>query len=144
MDPWGPWGPLGQGSLRSPKQIKRKYVFYNILENTFLLFYRASNPIIVKGWLNFGALVGYPLCVIVLLHVLMQFIIRKHVLLFDGNFPEIGIFIFVYFKFHLMSFIFPLMAFMFPQFSSCFLQFSLVSFTCLFKIQNLSIFGKLQ
>ena len=51
--------------------------FYNILENNFLLFCRASNPIIVKGWLNFGALVGYPLSWIVLLHFLMRFLLKS-------------------------------------------------------------------
>ena len=67
---WGPWvpggipavkDPFGQGSLRSPKQIKIKYVFfYNILENNLLLFCRAINQIIVKGWLNFGVLWATP------------------------------------------------------------------------------------
>ena len=117
------------------------YIYIYILENNLLLFWRANHPIIVKVWLKFGALVGYPLCAIVVLHFLMQFFIRKHVLFVDGNFPEIGNFIFVYFKFHRVSFIFPLMAFMFPQTqtSSYFLFPSFI----LFKIHNINAFGKL-
>ena len=120
---------------------QRSYIYIYILENNLLLFWRANHPIIVKVWLKFGALVGYPLCAIVVLHFLMQFFIRKHVLFVDGNFPEIGNFIFVYFKFHRVSFIFPLMAFMFPQTqtSSYFLFPSFI----LFKIHNINAFGKL-
>ena len=113
------------------------------MENNFLLFCRTNNPIIVKGWLNFGALVGYPLCAIVWLHFLIQILIRKPVLFWWHFFQKLKNIIFVHSKFHLMFFIFPLVAFMFPQFSSYFLQFYLSSFIFLFKIQKLSVFGKL-
>ena len=91
LGPWGPWGPFGQGSLRSPKQIKRKNVFHNIFENNFLLLCRAINPIIVKGWLNFGALVGYPLCGIVFCTFLIQILIRKLMFFLMATFQKYDI-----------------------------------------------------
>ena len=136
-------GPSGQGSLRNPSKLRENIVFvFNIFKNMFLLFCRANNPIIVKGWLNFGALVGYPLCAIVWLHFLIQFLIRKPIL-FWWHFFQIENIMFVHSKFHLMFFIFPLVAFMSPQISSYFLQFYLSSFFFLFKIPKLCIFWKL-
>ena len=128
MGPGRSLGPSGQGSLRNPSKFRKKYCFFDILENNFLLFCRTNNPIIVKGWLNFGALVGYPLCAIVWLHFLIQILIRKPILFLMTFFPEIENLMFVHSKFHLMFFIFPLVAFMFPQISSYFLQFYLSSF----------------
>ena len=135
-------GPSGQGSLRNPSKLRENIVFY-ILENHFLLFCRANHPIIVKGWLNFGALVGYPLCAIVWLHFLIQILIRKPVLFWWHFFQKLKHLMFVHSKFHLMFFIFPLVAFMFPQISSYFLQFYLSSFIFLFKIKKLSVFWKI-
>ena len=83
-------GPSGQGSLRNPSKLREIYVF-NIFKNIFLLFCRASNPIIVKGWLHFGALVGYPLCAIVWLHFLIQFLIRKPILFWWHFFQKLKI-----------------------------------------------------
>ena len=129
----GPWGSLwvpgvpGVPSVRDPFEAPSKlrenmFFFHNLFENHFLLLCRAINPIIVKGWLNFGALVGYHLCGIVFCTFLIHILIRKHVLCFDGNFPEIWHIRFLFFKFPLMSFIFPLMAFNFPHSSSYFLN----------------------
>ena len=134
MGPWGPWGPFGQGSLRSPKQITvREKMFFLIFENNFLLFCRANHPIIVKVWLNFWALVGYPLCA--MLHLLMHFLIRNHMLFLMAIFQKL--------ERSSNSIEFPQM-FMFPQLSAYFLQFSLISFMFLFKIKNISVLGKLQ
>ena len=66
-------------------------MFLNISENNILLICRANNPIIVKGWLNFGALVGYPLCAIVCLHFLIQFLIRKPILFWWHFFQKLKI-----------------------------------------------------
>ena len=52
----------------------------------FLLFCRANNPIIVKGWLNFGALVGYPLCGIVYFTFSVKSLIKKCVSADRGSF----------------------------------------------------------
>ena len=142
----GPWGSLGSlGCLRSgipskPKQIKRTYCFLIYLK---IFSYYCVGQTIQLLWrvgLILGPLWGtYPLSAIVLLHFLMQFLIRKPMFFLMA----FSWFFFDYFEFHLMSFIFPLMAFMFPQIYLYFLQFSLISFMFLFKIQNLSVFGKM-
>ena len=97
---WGPWVPggipsvwdaFGQGSLRSPKQIKI-FVFCYRLENNFLPLCRANNPIIVNGWLNFGALVGYPLCAIVFCIFLIRILIKKLMLYVMATLQKLGLF----------------------------------------------------
>ena len=79
---WVPGVPRDPGvpSVRDPFEAPsklRENMFFYIFKNIFLLLCRANNPIIVKGWLDFGAFVGYPLSAIVLLHFLMQVLIRK-------------------------------------------------------------------
>ena len=95
----------------------------------------------MKGWLNFGALMGYPLCAIVWLHFLIQILIRKPVLFWWHFFQKLKNIIFVHSKFHLMFFIFPLVAFMFPQISSYFLQFYLSSFIFILENCNNYVLG---
>ena len=147
----GPWGVPG-GSLRVPgvpgvpsvrdtfetQANQENILFLNILENNILLICRANNPIIVKGWLNFGALVGYPLCAIVWLHFLIQFLIRKPILFWWHFFQKLEISVLC-----TPSFLkFP-QIFMFPQISSFFLQFYLSSFIFLFKIKKTQHFWKI-
>ena len=133
--PEGPWGPLGQGSLRSPKQIKRKYGFLNIFKNIFLLFCRANNPIIVKGWLDFGAFVGYPLSAIVLLHFLMQFLIRTSMLFLMAIFQKLE-------NYFLFTSSFILCLSFFLLWPSCFLKFPHMSCSFLLIASLLSLKSK--
>ena len=122
----GPWGSLGSlGCLRSgipskPKQIKRTYCFFNIFKNIFLLLCRANNPIIVKGWLDFGAFVGYPLSAIVLLHFLMQFLIRKPMFFLMAIFQKLE-------NYFLFTSSFILCLSFFLLWPSCFLKFPHIS-----------------
>ena len=114
------------------------------MENIFLLFCRTNNPIIVKGWLNFGALVGYPLCAIVWLHFLIQFLIRKPILFWWHFFQKLKISCLCTPSFILCSSFFLL-------WPSCFLKFPHISSSFLLipscfslKSQNSAFFGKLQ
>ena len=64
FDCLGSLGSLGLSSVRdpfeAPSKLRETVFFYDIFENHFLLFCRANNSIIVKGWLNFGPLWGNP------------------------------------------------------------------------------------
>ena len=81
---------------------------------------RANNPIIVKGWLDFGAFVGYPLSAIVLLHFLMQFLIRKPMFFLMAIFQKLE-------NYFLFTSSFILCLSFFLLWPSCFLKFPHIS-----------------
>ena len=136
-------GSLWSGIPSKPKQTKIKYCFLNILENNFLLFCRTNNPIIVKGWLNFGALVGYPLCAIVWLHFLIQILIRKPVLFWWHFFQKLRISCLCTPSFILCSSFFLLWPSCFLNFPHISCSFTLVPSFFSFKSKNSAFFGKL-
>ena len=107
--------------------------FINIFENNFLLFCRASNPIIVKGWLDFGALVGYPLCGIVFCIFLIRILIKKLMLYAMAPFQKMRlsrkwsqVFLLFPFIFLMCPFIFLLFPWICHLFPSIFLLLPLI------------------
>ena len=125
---WVPGVPSVRDPFEAPSKLR---YFFSLLENNVLSFCRANHPIIVKVWLHFGALVGYPLCAIVLLHFLMQFLIRKHVffwLQFSRNWKlHFCVLQVSSYVFHVSSYgLYVSSIFLtFPAVVSCFLHFSL-------------------
>ena len=129
----GPWrDPFGQGSLRSPKQIKRKY--FQILYWNIICYYSAGQPIKLlrrAGWI-LGPCGATPLrdC---FLHFFNTDFNKENDAFCDCNFPEnmtsqkmLSRFSLITFNVHLISFNCPLISFNFLLCPLIFILFHLV------------------